>query len=111
MRTPKPEVGTRLAKELGKLLLALAAVRGKAQPDEEDFETVARVADDCLPSNRVAVIESIRRSDEPLQDYRLGPMTRLPKTTLARTLGDLEILGAIEYNEDANGSRLIYGEE
>ena len=43
---PRPEVGTRLGKELGKLLLSLAAIRGKSVPDQEDFGTVCRVADD-----------------------------------------------------------------
>ncbi len=39
---PRPEVGTRLGKELGKLLLSLASVRQKARPDRFDFATVLR---------------------------------------------------------------------
>jgi hypothetical protein len=58
---PRPEVGTRLGKELGKLLLALAVVRGKSSPDARDLDTVCRVAEDCLPPNRLAVLIAMYR--------------------------------------------------
>jgi hypothetical protein len=56
---PRPEVGTRLGKELGKLLLALAAIRRKDEPDNLDFSTVVRVAEDCLPPNRKAILNAL----------------------------------------------------
>ncbi len=90
---PRPEVGTRLAKELGKLLIALAAVRGKSKPDEADFATVQRVAEDCLPPNRLLVIKVLRK--EPMQLCEIEQVTKLPRTTIQRVLDDLKVLGIV----------------
>jgi DNA-binding transcriptional ArsR family regulator len=91
---PKPEVGTRLGKELGKLLLALAAVREKPKPDHVDFTTMRRVGEDCLPPNRLAVISAL--SHGPRRPSELVRVTGLPHTTVDRTLEDLNILGIVK---------------
>jgi DNA-binding transcriptional ArsR family regulator len=91
---PKPEVGTRLGKELGKLLLALAAVRQKSEPDIVDFATVRRVGEDCLPPNRLAVISALRRG--PRRMSEIARSTGLPHATVSRTIDDLEVLGIVE---------------
>jgi len=75
---PRPEVGTRLGKELGKLLLALAYVRGKPEPDADDFQTVCRVAEDCLPPNRLLILQ--------------GRADALPPTTARHAKKDLQVL-------------------
>jgi hypothetical protein len=88
---PRPEVGTRLGKELGKLLLSLALVRGKSMPNHDDLLTVRRVAEDCLPPNRLAVITLLRTDDSaPLR--LIQDATHLPYSTARRTLEDLEAL-------------------
>jgi hypothetical protein len=93
---PRPEVGTRLGKELGKLLLALSAVRAKTEPDERDFDTVSRVAEDCLPPNRLAVIQALRNSREPIKMAQIERATGLTKKTAWRALDDLRVLGLVE---------------
>ena len=93
---PRPEVGTRLGKELGKLLLALAIVRGKCEPDQLDFATVVRVAEDCIPPNRMAVLRALRLCGEPVTASDIERATGLPHTTSLRTLEDLEVLGLVE---------------
>jgi DNA-binding transcriptional ArsR family regulator len=92
---PRPEVGTRLGKELGKLLLALAVVRGKCEPDQSEFETVVRVAEDCIPPNRLAVLRALRFSDQ-VAASDIERATGLPHSTALRTLEDLEVLGLVE---------------
>src|SRR5260370_25227278 len=93
---PRPEVGTRLGKELGKLLLSLAVIRGKDRPDQLDFATVVRVAEDCLPPNRIAVLRTLRLCGEPVAASDIEKATGLPHTNSLRTLEDLEILGVLE---------------
>lgn len=93
---PRPEVGTRLGKELGKLLLALALVRGNSKPDETDFITVVRVAEDCVPPNRILVLNALRTSAVPVSSAEIERQTGLPHTTALRTLEDLEALGIVE---------------
>jgi hypothetical protein len=92
---PRPEVGTRLGKELGKLLLALAIVRGKCEPDQSDFATVVRVAEDCIPPNRLAVLRALSLSDQ-VAASDIETATGLPHSTAFRTLEDLEVLGLVE---------------
>lgn len=98
---PRPEVGTRLVKELGKLLLSLAVVRGKGEPDAEDLSTVRRVAEDCLPPNRFAVLTALRSASQPLRFCEIEDATRLSHGTSARTLDDLNILGLVESSGEA----------
>lgn len=92
---PRPEVGTRLGKELGKLLLALAIIRGKERPDWTDFGTVVRVAEDCIPPNRMAVLRALRFSDQTTSASDVERETGLPHSTAFRTLEDLEVLGLV----------------
>lgn len=89
--TPRPEVGTRLGKELAKLLLALATVRGKEKPDEEDLRTVARVAEDCLPPNRHAVLRRLRQAQGQQATRQIATGIRLPWSTAKQTLEDLQV--------------------
>ena len=103
---PKPEVGTRLGKELGKLLIALAVVRGRREPNGEDFATVERVAEDCLPPNRLAILQELRRVRGAISPAEIEKATRLPHSTVAKTLQDLLVLGVAEQDADDNSWHL-----
>jgi len=94
--TPRPEVGTRVGRELAKLLLALAAVHGKDEPGESEMEIVRRVAEDCLPPNRLEVTEIIRSSEKPLTSADIEDSCNLSPSTARRTIQDLTVLGALE---------------
>jgi hypothetical protein len=104
---PRAEVGTRLGKQLGKLLLALAAVRGKASPDEEDFATVQRVANDCLPPGRSLVIWGLRNGKEKPADIEKA--TKMPHASIARILDDLRALGLVD-KVDQDSQNLVESE-
>jgi hypothetical protein len=93
---PRPEVGTRLGKELAKLLVSLAAVRMKPAPSLQELRTVARVAEDCMPPNRLLVLRAIRQYGT----LRLADIVRetgLPRTTAAQVLDDLRVVKVINY--------------
>jgi hypothetical protein len=83
---PRAEVGTRLVKELAKLLLSLAFIRGKSEPDLDDLATVCRVAKDCLPPNRLEVLEAAVNERE----------CALPESTARNTVADLVVLGVLK---------------
>ena len=103
---PKAEVGTRLGKEFGKLLLYLALVRNKPEPDDKDFETVVRVAEDTLPPNRLAVIGVLRESTNGLRGAEIEKLTGLPHSTANRTLQDLCVLGLVK-QQDCDGTWIL----
>jgi hypothetical protein len=89
---PKPEVATRLGKELAKLFLSLADVRGKAEPNYLDFRTVIRVAEDCLPPNRRAILDCLRNATGPITTEKIVETAGLPDSTTKQTLEDLSVL-------------------
>jgi hypothetical protein len=95
---PKPEIGTRLGKELAKLFLSLADVRGKAEPDYEELRTVVRVAEDCIPPNRMAALGCLRTCyflEEPAHTADIVKRSGLPESTVKQTLDDLHVLGLV----------------
>jgi hypothetical protein len=98
MYLPKPEIATRLGKELAKLLLSLADIRGNQEPDEADFQTVLRVAEDCLPPNRYAVLNHLRLchfEGKFALTADIVKATKLPESTAKQTLEDLHVLGLV----------------
>ena len=96
---PRPEVGTRIGKELSKLLMALALIRRKHQPGEPELAVVRRVADDCLPPNRSAVLRAVRRAKEPPTEGEIEQAVgNLPRSTLTRVLDDLGLLGVLKWS-------------
>lgn len=97
---PRPEVGTRLGKELVKLYVALGHIRGKVHPDEEDLRTVARVAEDCLPPNRLAVLRVLYATRKPLGVAEIAEQVRLPRNTARNVLEDLTVLELLVQGAD-----------
>lgn len=93
---PRPEVGTRLGKELGKLLVALSLVREKEVPGEAEFSTVRRVAEDCLPPNRLMVLQILREQKKQMTTAEVQDLCDLPRSTVGRVLEDLQVLRAIQ---------------
>jgi DNA-binding transcriptional ArsR family regulator len=108
---PRPEVGTRLGKELVKLGLSLAVIRGKESPDEKELRTVGRVAEDCLPPNRLSVLRSLRLASGPLRTAQVASATGLPWSTVKQTLEDLEVLGIVYRTSDKLPEQLEGTEE
>ncbi len=92
---PRPEVGTRLVKELAKLGVALAILRGKRQVGEEELRGVVRVGEDCLPPNRYAVLRCLRKAPSTIETARVADATGLPHSTARRALEDLEVLRVV----------------
>jgi hypothetical protein len=96
---PKPEIGTRLGKELAKLFLSLADVRGKSEPDDADLRTTIRVAEDCLPPNRLAILGYLRTrffsGGIPSRTSEVAAGAGLPESTIKQALEDLHILDLV----------------
>jgi DNA-binding IclR family transcriptional regulator len=59
------------------------------------MRTVTRVAEDCLPPNRLAILRCLRRAGKPLTSGEISRETGLPPATADRTLEDLKVLGIL----------------
>lgn len=101
---PRGEIGTRLVKEFGKLLVSLACIRGKSAPDEQDFQTVERVGEDSLPPNRLLVIRALKE-DTCLKMSEIERRTGLPHKTVWRVLDDLRVLGIVQTTDGENDEK------
>lgn len=101
---PVPEEGGRLAVQLTKLAMALAVVRGRTVVEDEDVQTIARVADDCLPPMRLLVIQALRSG--PLSQADIRKKTSIPETTIRRFVEDMELLGVVRREEQNGAIRL-----
>jgi len=96
---PEAEVGTRLVKQLKKLMIALAVVRGKSEVGLKEFYTILRVATDSIPKKRLKVLEAFLDGSENADGIFLGrqisQVVRAPTTTVTETLEDLWALGLL----------------
>ena len=99
---PRPEVGTRLGKELAKLLVTLALIRGKPAAGMEELRTVVRVAEDCMPPNRLLVLR-YSRCCGGLKTSEVAEYTKLPRSTADQVLEDLHVLQIVERTALKNG--------
>jgi hypothetical protein len=68
------------------------ALAGRAEITDEDFALVVRVAIDCIPGTRIAVIRALRSGTNP---YSIG----LANVLVSRALEDLGSLGICERRE------------
>jgi hypothetical protein len=96
---PQPEMGTRLAAQLYKLLIGLAMINVPVKITEEEMRIVTRVAlDTCIGFNLEAMTAII---EEPgLTISELCEVCQLKTTTLRDQLDDLGELGAV-YTKNA----------
>lgn len=93
---PEPEIATRLLKQLKKLIMALALVRGRKEATEGDYETVKRVAMDSAPERRLKALfafKSLNATFVPTKD--IGEQAKLPTTSANEVLEDLWMLQLI----------------
>jgi hypothetical protein len=97
---PSPEGNTRLPQELAQIGRGAALLAGRAEITEEDFALVVRVAIDCIPGSRIAIIRALRSGTNP---YSIG----LASVLVSRTLEDLKALGICEKRE-ASGSAYAF---
>lgn len=106
---PQAEYGTRLNKELTKLLLALAAIRGHSEPDNEDFATVQRVAEDSLPPNRLLVLNYLRSKESAGcgNVAEIAEAVDLSENTTRLLLEDLRLLKIVN-RDGAKGEKILY---
>jgi hypothetical protein len=64
MNTEEPEMPTRVCKQLSKLVVALAILRGHKKVEEDDMATLRRVARDTSIPKRQRIIDSLLKGKE-----------------------------------------------
>lgn len=104
---PEPEVGTRLAKQLKKLILILTLLRGKIKATEAEYTTILRVALDSMPKKRLRALAALnqlendpddptKHLDVPHSSRAIGQVMKAPTNTTTEVLEDLWSLRMIK---------------
>jgi hypothetical protein len=93
---PRPEIATRLVKQLTKLAQCLALVREKKVVDGSTYAIVEQVAFDTgIGWNLDLVFALMQNNQKPQTIEQLMASAQIPKVSLQRKLDDLLDLGAI----------------
>lgn len=91
---PQPEMSTRIAKQLTKLLIGLALIHKPAEVTESDLRIVARVAmDSCIGFNVEAMACLMEKPRQTIQ--QISEMCKLNTNIIRDQLDDLVELGAV----------------
>lgn len=99
---PDPEVSTRLSGELGQLYIGMALV---GVPIEERWQVLQKIAFDSMPPGRSIVVKALKAGLRQAAEIRehaaiSREVTSCSRTTIERTLQDLEALGVVEHSAD-----------
>jgi len=93
---PSPEHGTRLVKQLGKLMNCIAINRGKKSVGGKEVSMAGRVALDSIPAIRLNVLRSI---DSSTSTQEIVESTNLPISTVRLELENLKLLNVVHLVE------------
>jgi hypothetical protein len=94
---PQAELGARLAKQLARLAMGVALVRGRREVTPAEFKVAKRVGLDSLPTNRRRLLAALwehRKGEEPLAMFR-KVLPLAGENTVRRELDNLAALGAV----------------
>jgi DNA-binding transcriptional ArsR family regulator len=89
---PDEELPPRIATQLSQLLKGLKLIEDNPL---ENFQIIKKIAIDSIPDKKRKIIEIFLREENPLKVSQLIELTKLPETTLTRTLEELEIRGIL----------------
>lgn len=94
-----PEHPTRLAKQLGQVMRGAVAI---GMNQDEALRLALRIARDCMPPLRLAVLSAVLASDGgTCRDYTRA--LNKPRTTVDRALQELNLLGLLDqFTADGN---------
>jgi hypothetical protein len=92
---PTREYGTRLAKQLVLLARVLAWVLGRKEADEEIYRIIERVAKDTTIGFHLDLCVALLEMGGEARREDLAARSRVPLSTMARRLDDLEALGVL----------------
>jgi len=96
---PYPEIGSRLSKQLIKLMQCLSIVYGVDVPDEACYDLVERVALDTATGWPQDVCIEISRHKEGIAKSNICDNLQISHSSVERSLNDLLDLGVIRYKK------------
>ncbi len=103
---PFAEIGTRLSKQLIKLMLAMAIENGRGEVTEEELAIIRKMVLDTIPQRTEDIIRTLIKScptmDTTLLTKDISLRTRYPGSTVSRILLDMTLLKIVKRTRVAN---------
>ena len=99
---PEAEVGTRLLKQLKGLAQGIALARAKNEITREEYEIVAKIAKDTLPSKRLSLLQAIIDQKEHVKTSVIAQEIKLHTDTAREMLEDYWLLEVVDRSGDEN---------
>ncbi|MBU3940699.1 MAG: hypothetical protein KKH88_02100 [Nanoarchaeota archaeon] len=104
---PEPEWGTRLVKQLKKLLKNLTIIHDKDIPDQEEMKIVAKIVLDTIPPDRLEVLRVLANAPENVESLKtIKNITNIPESTIEKIIEQLKRLNIIKKDEEWSNPRL-----
>lgn len=97
---PAPEAPARLAKQLATLAYALAIIEGRKKVSYKDYLLVLKVGLDCIPRQRMAVLNSLAGKGKELTTAKVGEAIDYSTEGARRHLEDLSAHKIITINKE-----------
>lgn len=106
--TPKPEIGTRIAKALIKMGQGIAAFNGRSEVGDYELNILRRVVKSSVPSAHIKAIENIAKHDKPFYSEKdLSQFIGLTKRQNQTIISNLVFLEVLKANQKiVNGFRV-----
>ena len=93
---PEIEIGTRLAKQLTKLMMGLSLLNQRSTVLFEDYKIAHRVALDTAIGFHADIVRTLATNPRELTRTELCDMTNIPQTTMERNLEAMQALGVVQ---------------
>lgn len=103
---PRPEVGSRLAKQLVKLGMCLAYVYGEDEITERVYSIVRRVAFDTIKGFNLEIVQALTKREQGMTTLELSNLLALQTGSIKRIMEDLFELRLVIRGRVPNNSAL-----
>ena len=96
LHKPFIELGTRVAKQLNKLLIGICLIRGIEKATQEELDIILRCARDTAPTMPEELVALIHKQGRALTGNECAEAIRMPSIITGRVLEDLTMVGALK---------------
>lgn len=112
---PDPEIGTRLVKSLKKMLMSIALVNDRVQPNEHDLDIIRQIAFDTIPKRetrilvalltKISKVKSEKTIDKYFKTRDIALEVKIPTRTVGYVLDSFAVLNIADKIESPESKR------
>jgi hypothetical protein len=102
------ELGTRISKQLHKLVLGVGLFRGVTEVGEHEYRIACHVARGSVPQRLWDIAEFVYKHPEGVSPTQVSKGIGLPMSTCGMVMDNLCMLGAMDREVDLSTNKTIY---